>query len=181
MSGQIGCGQPGILTRITPAIDIDVLDEVVADKLQRLAEQMIGASATRIGQAPKRALLFRTDSPFDKISTPVYTSSDGRVHKVEVLCRGQQIVVYGIHPNTRRPYTWVGAKPGPELKRDALPLLTAEKAAEFIEAAARCMSEQGWTPKKSTNRQTDGKWNAQTPGCERERIYARAALDRCAD
>ena len=48
----------------TPAIDIDVLDPAVADELQGIAEQMIGTSAVRTGLAPKRALLFRTDTPF---------------------------------------------------------------------------------------------------------------------
>jgi Bifunctional DNA primase/polymerase, N-terminal len=74
----------GILTRNIPAIDIDVLDPAVADELQQIAERMIGTSAVRIGQAPKRAMLFRADVPFDKISTPIYVSPDGRAHKVEV-------------------------------------------------------------------------------------------------
>jgi len=126
-----------ILTRTIPAIDIDVLDAAVADQLQEIAEWMIGASAVRIGQAPKRAMLFRLEEPFDKISTPVFVSPDGRTHKVEILCRGQQIVVHGIHPNTHAPYTWRGGEPGPELKRDALPLLNVEKANEFIAAAAQ--------------------------------------------
>ena len=126
----------GILTRTIPAIDIDVLDAAVADELQEIAERMIGASAVRTGQAPKRAMLFRVDEPFDKISTPVFVSTDGRTHKVEILCRGQQIVVHGKHPNTHAPYTWRGGEPGPELTRDALPLLNVEKANEFITAAA---------------------------------------------
>jgi hypothetical protein len=110
----------GILTRDIPAIDIDVLDPAVADELRQIAERMIGASAVRTGQAPKRAMLFRTDMPFDKVSTPIFTSPDGRTHKVEILCRGQQIVVHGIHPATHAPYTWRGGEPGPELKREAL-------------------------------------------------------------
>jgi hypothetical protein len=147
-----GATNTGILTRAVPAVDIDVLDPAVADELQKIAEQIIGTSAVRIGQAPKRAMLFRTDAPFDKISTPIYTSPDGRKHKVEILCRGQQMVVRGIHPDTHAPYTWSGGEPGPELRRDALPLLHAEKAAEFIAAAAHCMTARGWTtPAKKPN------------------------------
>jgi hypothetical protein len=170
----------GILTRTIPAIDIDVLDPSVADELQTIAEQMIGASAVRTGQAPKRALLFRADEPFDKVSTPIFTSPDGRTHKVEILCRGQQIVVHGLHPDTHAPYTWRGGEPGPELKRDALPLLSAEKANEFIIGAAQCMSAHGWTSKKKPNGDAgDGTWSAHAS--ERERAYAHAALDGCAD
>jgi AAA domain/Bifunctional DNA primase/polymerase, N-terminal len=166
----------GILTRTVPAIDIDVLDAAVADELQEIAGRMLGGSAVRFGQAPKRALLFRADTPFDKISTPVYTSPDGRAHKVEVLCCGQQIVVHGNHPVTQAPYTWAGGEPGPQLKRGALPLLNADKAAEFIAAAARCMSEHGWTPRKKLNGEASGgSWSANSG--ERERAYAQAALE----
>jgi hypothetical protein len=90
----------GILTGNTPAIDIDVLDPTIALELQQIAERMIGTSAVRTGQAPKRAMLFRTDASFDKISTPIFISPDGRTHKVEILGRGQQLVVGGIHPVT---------------------------------------------------------------------------------
>jgi hypothetical protein len=173
----------GILTRTTPAIDIDVLDPGVADELQELAERMIGKSAVRTGRAPKRAMLFRVDKPLSKISTPVFVSSDGRTHKVEILGWGQQIVVHGTHPDTQAPYTWHGGEPGPDLKLSALPLMTAEKANEFITAAAQCMIAHGWTPKKKTNGAAgpDGFLDSQNLASERERLYAGAALDGCAD
>ncbi len=171
----------GILTRTTPAIDIDVLDPAVADELQQIAERIIGASVVRIGQAPKRALLYQTDLPFDKLASQIYISADGLAHKVEVLCRGQQIVVHGIHPSTHSPYTWLGAKPGPKLKRDALPLLSVEKATEFIAAAEQCMIAHGWTAKKKTNGDARGHCATGGPTSERERTYARAALGGCAD
>jgi len=171
----------GILTRANPAVDIDVLDPAVADELEEIAKQILGSSAVRTGQAPKRAMLFRADEPFTKISTPVFVSPDGRTHKIEVLADGQQIVVAGIHPDTHSPYTWRGGEPGPELKREALPLLSAEKAKEFIAAAAQCMSAHGWTSKKKSNGDADGVWNSEKPGLKRERLYALAALDGCAD
>jgi AAA domain/Bifunctional DNA primase/polymerase, N-terminal len=171
----------GILTRNTPAIDIDVLDSAVADELQHIAERTIGTSAVRTGQAPKRAMLCRADLPFDKISTPIFISPDGRSHKVEVLGRGQQIVVHGIHPDTHSPYTWQGGEPGPQLQHDALKELSAESANEFIVAATQCMSGHGWTPKKKPNGDASGSWHALRPSSERERAYARAALDGCTD
>jgi hypothetical protein len=171
----------GILTGNTPAIDIDVLDSDVADEVQQIAERLIGTSAVRTGQAPKRAMLFRTDEPFDKISTPIFISPGGRAHKVEILGRGQQIVVDGIHPDTHSPYTWQGGEPGPQLERGALTSFSAEQASDFIVAATQCMSGHGWTPKKKPNGDAGSSWNAPRPALERERAYAGAALDGCAD
>jgi hypothetical protein len=177
----------GILTLATPAVDIDVLDATVADEVQAIAESMLGVSAVRVGKAPKRAMLYRANTPFGKVATPIFNSPDGCTHKVEVLCNGQQIVVSGIHPETRAPYKWRGGEPGLELKRDALPSLNAEKAAEFIVAAAQCMAAHGWEPKKKTNgvasstTRIDTSADASANTSERERRYAMAALDGCAD
>ena len=106
---------PALSPHRTPAIDIDVLDPGVADELQELAERMIGKSAVRTGRAPKRAMLFRADTPLSKISTPLFVSPDGRTHKVEILGWGQQIVVHGIAPgHTRTLYVaWWGTRPRP--------------------------------------------------------------------
>ena len=171
----------GIITHRTPAIDVDVLHPGVADELQELAERMIGKSAVRTGRAPKRAMLFRADQPLSKISTPLFVSPDGRTHKVEILGWGQQIVVHGTHPDTQAPYTWGHTEPGSDLKADELPLLTAEKASEFITAASQCMIAHGWTAKKKTNGAAgpDGFLDSQKAASERERLYANAALDGC--
>ena len=109
--------------------------------------------------------------------------SDGRTHKVEILGWGQQIVVHGTHPDTQAPYTWEHSEPGSDLKADDLPLLTAEKANEFITAAAQCMIAHGWTPKKKTNGAAGpgGFLDSQKATSERERLYANAALDGCGD
>ena len=97
---------------------------------------------------------------------------------------GQQIVVDGIHPTTQKPYTWHGGEPGPELKRDARPLLSEEKAKEFIAAAAQCMAAHGWLPKKKPNGaavDAGGLLDTKQSVSDRERMYARATLDGCAD
>jgi hypothetical protein len=171
----------GIITHRTPAIDVDVLDPGVADEMQELAERMIGKSAVRTGRAPKRAMLFRADKPLSKISTPIFISPDGRTHKVEILGWGQQIVVHGTHPDTQAPYTWEHTEPGSDLKADELPLLTAEKANEFVTAAAQCMIAHGWTAKKKANGAAgpNGFLDSQKTVFERERLYANAALDGC--
>ncbi len=133
----------GVLCRDTPFIDIDVTVEEVAEEIEALLESEIENSAVRIGLPPKRAIPFRTDAPFKKIATQ-FKDPNGQIHKVEVLGDGQQIVVNGIHPDTHKPYRWHGGEPGPKLRREDLPLITAETAAAFIAAAAEVMRAHGW-------------------------------------
>ena len=125
----------GVLCRDTPFVDIDVTDEEVAEEIEALFESEIESSAVRIGLPPKRAIPFRTDTPFKKMATQ-FKAPNGQVHKVEILGDGQQIVVNGIHPDTHKPYRWHGGEPGPKLRREDLPLITAETAAAFLAAAA---------------------------------------------
>jgi hypothetical protein len=60
-------------------------------------------------------------------------------------------------------------------------LLSVEQANEFIGAAERCMSEHGWTHKRKANGGADTTYNGPRIGSERERAYAQAAQDGCAD
>ena len=109
----------------------------------------------RFGEAPKRAALFRTETPFAKISTPVFTSPTGQRHRVEVLCSGQQIVVLGTHPGTGKPYSWHGGEPG-DVARADLPELTEAVAREFVAKAAAIMRAQGWTEDVARKSNGDG-------------------------
>src|SRR5262245_21464320 len=105
-----GCTNTGVLTERTPALDIDIKNAEAADAVSELVFELFGDKGTlltRFGQTPKRAILFRTDQPFAKQSI-TFAAQDGGTHKVEMLGRGQQIVVNGIHPNTHKPYSWHG-------------------------------------------------------------------------
>jgi hypothetical protein len=182
-------GNTGILTRTTPAVDIDVLDVDVANELQALLLSMIGESGSvmvRFGQEPKRVILFQTEKPFPKIASPVFLSPDMRKHKVEVLCDGQQVVTHGIHPDTGRPYTWHHGEPG-ETARDDLPHLSAVVAADYIAKAVEYMKGRGWTGQRANGQghtaataQISPEFDAIYGGASREQKYARAALDGCA-
>src|SRR5262249_60535065 len=59
----------GILTSNAPAVDIDIKDPDAAEASEELIRSLYdgrGTLLTRIGEAPKRALLFRTTQPFPK-------------------------------------------------------------------------------------------------------------------
>jgi RecA-family ATPase len=180
----------GIITRTAPAVDIDIYDPDIADEIEELLWDMIGSRGmVRFGQSPKRAALFRTDAPFGKIATPVFTSPTKQRHRVEVLCDGQQIIVDGTHPGTHQPYRWHGGVPGEVLLAD-LPELTKAMAEQFITRAAALMREHGWIeevrrtngagPHPGANRVGGGIDFAAMYG-SREQKYAAAALQGCAD
>lgn len=179
----------GIITRNTPAVDIDVYDPDIADEIEDLLWDMIGARGmVRFGQPPKRAALFRTGVPFGKMATPVFTSPTQQRHRVEVLCDGQQIVVLGTHPGTNKPYSWHGGVPGDVTLAD-LPELTKAMAEQFITKAAALMREHGWIEEvRKTNGATHhGANHGMVPDDftamygSREQKYAAAALQGCVD
>ena len=136
----------GLQTRNTPGVDIDVLDEAVAEELQNLLWLMIGDNGqalVRYGRRPKRAVLFQTSESFDKLSTPFFISPNGDAHRVEVLCDGQQFIAHGTHPDTGAAYEWEGGEPA-SVPRDDLPHLSASVAAEFVAKATELMRGRGW-------------------------------------
>ena len=174
----------GILTKRTPAIDIDVTDGIVANAIADRAAELVDEREPlllRFGKHPKCAILFRTDVPFEKIRTPEFTSPDGATHHVEILCDGQQLVVSGRHPDTGNDYQWPNGAPG-KIKHSELPLLTEAMAQEFANDAANIMRAAGWKEKKPKQLGGNGATRPTSLAREagyRERQYAEAALDGC--
>lgn len=91
-----GCGV-GIACGAVVGIDIDVTDPALAFELARLAGEILGETpGIRIGQAPKRLLVYRAAAAFP-----------GRKRlPLEVLAHGQQFVAHATHPGTGQPYAW---------------------------------------------------------------------------
>src|SRR5262245_63070586 len=66
----------GIRTKHTPAVDIDIRDQALAERVQQALLNIIGDHGTilhRVGLPPKRLIPFRRDEPFRKISTQLFT------------------------------------------------------------------------------------------------------------
>jgi hypothetical protein len=176
----------GMLTRIAPTVDIDVYDAAAVEELQKLLWSVVGdngCAMVRIGRPPKCAIPFQTDQPFAKISTPVSTSPDGRTHHVEVLGDGQQVVVFGRHPETGNNYTWHLGEPG-QVVRDALPYINAALAGEYIAKCSDFMNELGWRAEDRKNGKAqppvDANEDFDKLYGEREQKYALAAMSGCA-
>jgi len=121
----------GITTGEVVAIDIDCYDKDVSNAIVKYCDQHIGKGLRRIGRAPKGLLVFRTDTPMSKSVSPKFTDADGNVNCVEILGKGQQLVAYGIHPDTKKEYLWPKACPFTVPLAD-LPTISAEQITDLF-------------------------------------------------
>jgi hypothetical protein len=128
----------GILAATTPAIDVDILDPYVAQQMSDEIDRIFAGQSlmTRTGLAPKFLIPFRSDEPFRKLTSSVYT--DGKhEHKVEILGDGQQWVAYHVHPDTGKPYQWFDGLSDAGIsgvEHATLPCLTRSDAQRVIDA-----------------------------------------------
>lgn len=136
----------GILTKSTPAVDIDIRDEKVAMLMDAYVREHLGGTLVRIGQAPKRLFLFRCDEPFRKMRTTVRFDEWKEKQQIEVLGEGQQFVAYHKHPDTGKPYTWPDAGQNPlEVRVGDLPTVTVEQLEGLLAYFEEVADEEGWT------------------------------------
>lgn len=151
----------GVLAATTPAIDVDILDPEIAQKMSDAIDAIFAGQPlmTRTGKAPKFLIPFRSDTPFRKLSSATYTDGT-HDHKIEVLGDGQQWVAYHIHPETGKPYAWCDLASDHgirDVSRAELPLLTRSDAQMVIDVfqsiAADMVAAGKWTLK---TRSVDG-------------------------
>lgn len=149
--GQGRCGV-GILTRDTPAIDIDVMDEDLAAKLEAFCQERLGEAPVRIGSPPKRLLMYRTEVPFKKIRSKVYLNEWDERCLVEILGDGQQFVAFHIHPDTGKPYRWTSADSPLTVSTNDLPVIDLNVVEELIELFESEAEARGWKAAKGSRR-----------------------------
>jgi hypothetical protein len=104
----------GIVTGNVVAVDLDILDPEVAPLARAIVVEALGETLERVGQAPKRLLLYRTEKPF--------LGFRARPLPVEILCLGQQFVADGTHP-LGHSYAWLGDSPS-DTDISTLPVVT---------------------------------------------------------
>lgn len=145
----------GVLCATLRALDIDISDERMADEAHELAEHHLGVSPsvrTRAGTGRRAALYRAAEGQPGKRALCAPEPSDD---KIELLGRGQQLVVYGTHWSGD-PLLWHGP-PGILVPRDALPAVTEEQVAAYLDACAerfgwpvaptpRAVVDDGWRP-----------------------------------
>jgi len=172
----------GILTPYTPTLDIDVLDESAVDAAVALVREKYGDRGKimlRYGRRPKVAILFRTDAPFDKIRVMLTASEGSPEQKIELLCKGQQVVVHGLHPDTGQMYQWCDGDPG-KVKHDELALIGETEAQALMRALAEVMQNHGYRiiddGKHRPKRKGNGADQAANDGNDMRAAWGRACM-----
>lgn len=147
----------GVITKYTPAIDIDVRDEDVANAVEAWVRKNIGDAPLRIGRAPKRLMVFRTDKPFRKMRSSKWRDEWGDEHQIEILADGQQFVAYHKHPDTGKPYYWPNEGQNPlEVSTNQLLPITVEQCQALIEFFDGLAFDEQWEVVKKPHQQAAG-------------------------
>jgi hypothetical protein len=129
-------GNTGHLTKSTPVLDLDLLNEeaaVAAENLVREHYEERGYILPRIGKPPKRAIPFRTIEPFPKIVVNLIAPNGNTNEKIEFLALGQQVILHGVHPETGREYSWPRGAPW-DIAHEDLPYIRETEARALVEA-----------------------------------------------
>ena len=136
----------GSLCTRCPVFDIDIFNPAAVAAAVELVRKRFGASGKILERNGQKgvAFLFRTNTPFDKIQVLLTAPPDSpKGQKLEFLARGQQCVVDGIHPDTRRPYEWLDDNPG-NTRRDELPPITEAEAQTLVTDVVALMLNHGY-------------------------------------
>jgi hypothetical protein len=140
-----GCNT-GLLTRYTPALDIDLDDEIAVYSVTELAGAVLKADIGRLGRPPRILIPFRTATPFKKMRLDVRKGEQRGA--IEWLGDGQQFVAFGVHPGTGLEYEWLDPSPNSsplDTPRDALPEVDEALARDFLRKAGERLEALGYT------------------------------------
>lgn len=144
------CGV-GINTKFNPCVDIDILDAGIVAEMLSMIESILPNALERVGLAPKTLLICATQSPFTKIMSKRYKDEFGNIHRVEILGDGQQAVIYNIHPDTKKPYSWPALDTPVNTPVSELPELSIKIAKRIIKFFEDIAERENWIPVNETS------------------------------
>jgi hypothetical protein len=141
--GNPGYLNTGLLCGNLVAMDIDTPDPETSAAILDMALALPSANLAlrRVGKAPKVTLLFRNPVARKKLATKAYRVN-GFKCQVEIMGDGQQVIGYGIHPDTQMPYSWIGATPL-DVPFAELPEIDAETIESFVADAEAYLAAHG--------------------------------------
>ena len=138
----------GLLCGEMVGVDQDITIHELAEAVDAIAEEILGPTPLhRIGRSPKRLRCYRAEAPLAKMETPELILDDGAVAQIEIMGVGQQVIAYGIHPDTRQPYAWPDGTPL-EVSLPALPVVSEAKLRAFLVAVEGALRAAGGRTRK---------------------------------
>ena len=144
------------------AIDIDVYCPDISEAIRDEAFRRFNPTLERVGQPPKSALLYRAPAGIEKKTLnvlPTGNAPDGKTDGIEILGKGQQCVADGIHPDTGKPYKWVGLEPWDNFIGGieySLPEITEAQIDDFLAWIDEVYGVRGGVKTPKPNGVTDG-------------------------
>lgn len=150
---KLGFTGVGINTHNLAVLDLDIMDTSLVTAMTQMINQVVGRPGlVRVGQPPKRAIMYRVSDPIRKMSTAVYMAR-GQKHQLEILGDGQQFCVRHIHPETRHEFTWLTDGPD-QVRWEDVQVITPDQLQEILRRATGMMEKRGWrkqgTPANTT-------------------------------
>lgn len=145
-----------VLTRDNPFLDLDITNEDAVIAARDFVLDRYDSLPLRIGNAPKCGFLFQiSGETFAKITAELI-APDGKEHRIEFLCNGNQVVVHGMHPDIGRAYVWHDGSPF-ALKHDELRGITGEEAAQLVDAIVELLvTKFNYRLKRETHAPSNG-------------------------
>jgi hypothetical protein len=101
----------GIKCAEMAVIDLDIRDRAITNHMLNYIRDEFngkGEMLVRVGESPKAAVLTQC-SGIKKFKSVAFECESGKC-EIEVLGDGQQLVAFGIHPDTKEEYQWIGPK-----------------------------------------------------------------------
>ncbi len=118
--GHAHGGGVGVLTERTPVIDVDCYNKKLSRETLAKIEELYGERMAfiKVGQSPKFSVMtylpegapsfaVRHSAGYVDPNAPLRKDGTPNVQRIEILARGQQTVLYHVHPGTGSPYKWV--------------------------------------------------------------------------
>ena len=146
----------GIRTGRVVGCDIDFLVPAIADGIEKIVREVLGAAPLRRHGAKGAMLVYQTDTPSPKLTIAAkgekakyLVAAKERYQKIEFLGIGQQFIAFGIHPDTHRPYEWQGDDPL-QCPTYELPLATLNQRTEIVHRVMAFLERAGYGPCFST-------------------------------
>ena len=138
----------GVLTGVGDypilALDVDASCPELSQQFTQWCLDTLGPAPIRVGREPRRLLVYLAPQAGGrKTYSGVFEDFLGEAMRLEVLNAGQQFVAHHVHPDTHKPYQWLGDSLM-DVAVESLVQLTPEQVAAAVAEFERLAQALGY-------------------------------------